>query len=384
MAIETTGVVFTANGLVMLNDRANNDPRKNPFASRQDALDAIDDTVGFNRVEGLIMYYRENDKIVAGIFDAQGETFDPANDAHFILFNGGVNIKQDLITVSLGQIGAANFEDNISTKIKAYMEANFPSRDTNTIPIWDITENPFYLAKNGVTVVLKEGFPAGSSGTVDGDNSGKIYTAVSEAQLRAMNRTTDDYTIVCTSLVTDMNNLFLGGLGGADFNQNIGNWDVSNVTNMNGMFSALADANIFNQNISNWNVNNVTNMNSMFAIATAFNQDIGSWNTSNVTNMNAMFYTASAFNQDIGNWDVSSVTNMSNMFAGANSFNQDIGNWGTSNVTTMSLMFTDATVFNQNLSGWCVTNIASEPSNFDLGATAWVLADSRPVWGTCP
>ena len=87
MAIETTGVVFTANGLVMLNDRANNDPRKNPFATRQDALDAIDDTVGFNRVEGLIMYYRENYKIVAGIFDAQGETFDVNNDDHFILFN---------------------------------------------------------------------------------------------------------------------------------------------------------------------------------------------------------------------------------------------------------------------------------------------------------
>jgi len=87
MAIETTGVVFTANGLVMLNDRANNDPRKNPFASRQDALDAIDDTVGFNRVEGLIMYYRENDNIVAGIFDAQGETFDVNNDDHFIRFN---------------------------------------------------------------------------------------------------------------------------------------------------------------------------------------------------------------------------------------------------------------------------------------------------------
>ena len=87
MAIETTGVVFTANGLVMLNDRANNDPRKNPFATRQDALDAIDDTVGFNRVEGLIMYYRENYKIVAGIFDAQGETFDVNNDDHFIRFN---------------------------------------------------------------------------------------------------------------------------------------------------------------------------------------------------------------------------------------------------------------------------------------------------------
>jgi len=50
----------------------------------------------------------------------------------------------------------------------------------------------------------------------------------------------------------------------------------------------------------------------------------------------------------------------------------------------MANMFRSAEAFNQNLSGWCVTNIASEPSNFDTDATAWVLANSRPVWGTCP
>ena len=273
--------------------------------------------------------------------------------------SGVTNIKQKLITLGLGDIQADNFEDNIPQKIVDYMTTNEVFRLPNEQHTFKITPNPFFVGANGVTIILKEGYGVGTTGKADGDVSGQTYTAVSEAQLRAMDRTTDDFTIVCTSLVTDMNNLFLGGLGGADFNQNIGNWDVSNVTNMNGMFSALADANIFNQNISNWNV-------------------------SNVTDMSVMFSSASAFNQDIGNWDVSSVTNMSNMFAGANSFNQDIGNWGTSNVTTMSLMFTDATVFNQNLSGWCVTNIASEPSNFDLGATAWVLADSRPVWGTCP
>jgi len=29
-----------------------------------------------------------------------------------------------------------------------------------------------------------------------------------------------------------------------------------------------------------------------------------------------------------------------------------------------------------------VSNITSKPSNFDIGATSWVLP--RPVWGTCP
>ena len=383
MAIETTGVVFTANGLVMLNDRANNDPRKNPFASRQDALDAIDDTVGFNRVEGLIMYYRENDKIVAGIFDAQGETFDPANDAHFILFNGGVNIKQDLITVSLGQIGAANFEDNISTKIKAYMEANFPSRDTNTIPIWDITENPFYLAKNGVTVVLKEGFPAGSSGKADGDSSGKTYTAVDQTIWNALDSSTDDYTVICTTLVNDMSYAFRI----PSFNQNISHFDTSNVTTMFLMFSdnSFGETHIFNQDIGNWNVSNVTNMNSMFSnygAGSLFNQNLNSWNTSNLTNMNFMFDGANSFNGLINNWNTRNVTTLNNVFRNATSFNQPLDNWDVSSVTNMGSMFEDATAFNQDLSGWCVTNIATLPTNFDTDSALTVA--NRPVWGTCP
>jgi hypothetical protein len=48
----------------------------------------------------------------------------------------------------------------------------------------------------------------------------------------------------------------------------------------------------------------------------------------------------------------------------------------------MRWMFNSAAAFNRNLSGWCVSNIASKPTDFDAGATSWVLA--RPVWGTCP
>ena len=78
----------------------------------------------------------------------------------------------------------------------------------------------------------------------------------------------------------------------------------------------------------------------------------------------------------------SSVTDMSYMFRSAHAFNQDIGSWDVSSVTSMSYMFNFATAFNQDLKGWCVSNITSKPSNFDIGATSWVLP--RPVWGTCP
>jgi surface protein len=197
-----------------------------------------------------------------------------------------------------------------------------------------------------------------------------------------------------------------------NFNQNIGNWDVSNVTNMSEMFNqSLSFNNGGSPSINNWNTGNVTNMPGMFRGCTNFNQPIGGWNINKVTsfvntffgcvnfnqdlgswsfntsqniNMQSMFFGATSFNnggspsinnwnvsnvtnmqqmflntlfnQPIGNWNISLVTNTLGMFNGASQFNQDISNWNVSNVTTMgginNGMFISATSFNQNLSSW--------------------------------
>jgi len=299
--------------------------------------------------------------------------------------------KEKLITVSLGDIGASDFEDDIPTKIKAYAISNSITRELNTLHKWKLTENPFEYAANGVTVVLKSGFPAGSSGTVDGDNSGKIYTAVNETQLRDIVLTGDantDLTGFCTTLITNMeqngvNTFYPSPFINSGSNQNISSWDVSNVTSMQGIFSG---ATAFNQPLDNWDVSSVTNMRAMFYGATSFNQPLDSWDVSNDVNMFQMFYGATSFNQPLNSWDVSNVnsSNMNSMFMNATSFNQPLDNWDVSNMSHMRRMFEGASSFNQDLSGWCVTNIGSEPYNFDLGASDWVLPNSRPIWGTCP
>ena len=115
-----------------------------------------------------------------------------------------------------------------------------------------VNQNPFFVGANGVTIILKEGYGVGTVGKADGDVSGKTYTAVSETQLRALDTTTDDYTVVCTSLVTNISEMFRDA---SSFNQDIGSWDTSKVTNMRFMFF---NASAFNQNIGSWDVSNVT------------------------------------------------------------------------------------------------------------------------------
>ena len=217
-----------------------------------------------------------------------------------------------------------------------------------------------YLAENGITIKACEDAEIGDVGTVNGVE----YTVVDREMILAIvgnnsgggGTINEDLTKMCTTRITDMSNMFFN-CDAPDFNQAIGNWDVSNVTNMNRMFNAECGAVQFNQDLSFWDVSNVTNMGGMFYGAAAFNQDISNWDVSNVTNKGNMFNGAAAFNQDISNWDVSNVTNMNGMFYQASSFNQPIGNWDVSNVTDMSFMFYQASSFIQPIGNWDVSNV---------------------------
>ena len=129
-------------------------------------------------------------------------------------------------------------------------------------------QGTFELAPNGVTITCSNA-SVGNTGMVNGT----MFTAVDNTSLRDSVAADADLTLVCTSLVTEMDSLFFQG---ATFDQDIGNWDVSSVTDMTSMFNS----------------------------AFAFNQDIGNWDVSAVTDMNNMFFDADLFNQNIGNWDV--------------------------------------------------------------------------------
>ena len=216
-----------------------------------------------------------------------------------------------------------------------------------------------YLDDNGITVKAAHWTEIGDVGEING----VTYTVVDEEIMRQMVILEQDVSTICTTKITDMNQMFNGK---DNFNQDISSWDVSSVTNMEYMFRG---AEAFNQNIGEWDTSSLTNMYSMFSAADSFNQNIGSWDVSSVTDMNFMFAHTESFNQPLNDWDVSSVTDMNLMFVHTESFNQPLNDWDTSSVNDMSSMFSHAATFNQPLNDWDTSSVFNMQSMFSHAAT---------------
>lgn len=265
----------------------------------------------------------------------------PSDDWQFLEWSGDTESEDEVIEVTI------NEETNITA----------------------IFEQPFFLHTNGVTIMCPN-TNSGDKGIVDGVE----YESVDRELLSQRRDQGTDLTRVCTSLVTNMSNLFKD----STFNQPIGNWDVSNVNNMNGMFMSS----FFNQSIGEWDVSKVTNMGRMFNNSN-FNQPIGNWDVSSVTIMFGLFQNT-PFNQPIGDWDVNNAIRMNYMFASSN-FNQSIGNWDVSSVETMEGMFYSS-VFNKPIGNWDVSNVEEMNSMFfntpfDQPIGDWDVSNVRDMNG---
>lgn len=140
---------------------------------------------------------------------------------------------------------------------------------------------------------------------------------------------------------------------------------TTNVTNMDNLFSRT----LFNEDISKWDVSNVNSMQFMFAFANDFNQPLGNWDTSSVLNMYGMFYKAYSFNQPINNWDVTNVEDMSDMFAYTN-FNQELDGWNLIKLKEMNSMFY-ASKFNKSIKNWYLPELKYKPRLFNFHGEMW-------------
>ena len=89
----------------------------------------------------------------------------------------------------------------------------------------------FYLAENGITCICEDA-NLGDKGFINGVE----YEAVDNELIRKRRDEGVDMTKLCTSLVTDMSLLFYEK---SQFNQPIGNWDVSKVIDMERCFQEL-------------------------------------------------------------------------------------------------------------------------------------------------
>lgn len=199
------------------------------------------------------------------------------------------------------------------------------------------------------------------------------------------------------SNVEDMTNMFAFNGG---FDQPLSNWNTGSCTSMRGMFGlTLSGAPPggpeprslqFNQDIGDWDVSLVENFRYMFSSNPNFNNGgvggvnlgLDKWDTGSATDMQQMFgsFTGSpkaVFNQTLESWDVSNVTNTQSMFRNNEAFDQDLGAWDLSSLQDARGMFNDCAISDANIEN-CLVGWSNNP-NTNTGVDASGLVGNRSI-----
>jgi hypothetical protein len=97
-----------------------------------------------------------------------------------------------------------------------------------------------------------------------------------------------------------------------DPNCKINTWDVSKMTSLDWVFG---DNTWFNENIGDWDVSNVRSFSHTFISAKSFSRcEISKWNVRAEGSMKGAFYNCEKFNCDLNDWDVSKVNEFIQVF----------------------------------------------------------------------
>ena len=173
-----------------------------------------------------------------------------------------------------------------------------PSKKDLFITSWSLPTSPPY--DNSIAFPVKSYFGGNYDYWIDwGD--GTIEYFDDDTQPTHTYSIINDYQITIRGSLPHIRNLsdprFLG----------VDNWGDIKLQTMEGMFAENIGSNFYLPKTLTGH-QDVTDMSYMFVECYEFNQDIGNWDVSNVTNMDGMFAKCESFNQDLSWWCVTNIS----------------------------------------------------------------------------
>ena len=107
-----------------------------------------------------------------------------------------------------------------------------------------------------------------------------------------------------------------------------------------------------NCDINTWDVSKMTSFRWLFMGNTWFNENIGDWDVSNVRNFAQTFHSVTFSRCEISKWNVHAEGTLTHMFWGARNFNCDLNGWDVSKVNDFIQIFWNCPITKENTATW--------------------------------